>query len=188
MGWIQTYGDIARPDLPKPKCRVKLVCGAPASGKSTYVKRYAAPDDIVIDIDAIGRERGFGRDRPDSKAGDLLRERNARLSALSREPPDRVAWVIMTAPSASLRRWWCETLGVRPIDMLLLNASREELQRRIMADPSRRSVQKKQFALVNKWLTRERDDDPGILKPGCDQFGTPLDPMHPWNREMSGND
>ena len=48
------YGDIARPDLPRPNCRVKLVCGPVAAGKSTYVRRFAGKGDIVIDLDTIG--------------------------------------------------------------------------------------------------------------------------------------
>ena len=30
-----------------------VVCGPPASGKTTYVKQHMIPGDIVVDLDAI---------------------------------------------------------------------------------------------------------------------------------------
>jgi AAA domain len=175
-------GDVARPDLPKPACRVKLICGPPAAGKSTYVQAHAQPGDIVIDLDLIARERGYNRARPSSAAGDLLAERNRRLAALAYEPPDRVAWIILGAPSRSLRQWWCKALAVRSEDLIVLTPSQDELQRRIMRDPDRRRVRLQHIALARKWYDRERNDNPGIVKSGVDADGLPLDPLHPWNR------
>ena len=114
--------------------------------------------------------------------GELLRERNAQLAALATVPPDRTAWVILSAPSASLRSWWCEALGVRPGDLIVLTPSRDELRRRILADPDRHDVRLEHMALVDRWLERERNDDVGIVKSGCDERGFPTDVLHPWNR------
>jgi hypothetical protein len=50
-------GDLARPDLPMPACRVKLVCGPPAAGKTTYVLHNFTPGDIIIDLDVIAQSR-----------------------------------------------------------------------------------------------------------------------------------
>lgn len=66
--------------------------------------------------------------------------------------------------------------------MVLLLPSREELQRRIIADPDRRYVTGLYLDLVAQWFARERANDPGILRPGWDESGIPLDPLHPWNR------
>lgn len=181
MLWAD-LGDIARPDLPKPNCRVILVCGPPASGKSTYVKKRAASTDIVIDLDLIARERGYGRDRPATTVRPVLLERNRRLASLADEPRERVAWVILAAPSRRLRAWWRDVLGVAPGDLVLLVPSRDELRRRIMRDPDRALVRTHHIALVDKWLAREREDDPGISKRGVDADGFPTDPLHPLNR------
>jgi 5-methylcytosine-specific restriction protein A len=175
-------GDVARPDIPKPGCRVILICGPPAAGKTTYVEIHAGPVDIVIDLDRIAREHGLGRVRLGGEVGALLQERNARLAALAEEPPERIAWVIIGAPSPSLRRWWCEILDVRPTDLVLLLPTREELRRRIIADLDRARVREHHFALVDQWLARERKDDPGVSKRGCDASGYPTDPLHAWNR------
>lgn len=174
-----------RPDIPRPACRVRLVCGPPAAGKSTFVNEHASLDDIVIDLDSIARELGFGRLRPKNATPQLLDERNRRLAALTNEPRERVAWVILAAPSRSLRQWWCGVLGVTPPDLTVLIAPREELYRRIVADPDRRMVRRYHMALVNKWLEQERTDNPGMFSSGADVNGFPTDPLHPWNRRNS---
>lgn len=132
-----------------------LICGPPASGKSTYVRDNAKPDDIVIDLDMIAHSHGLGRLRPEQATPALLRARNDRLAALAQEPPERTAWVIIGAPTAKLRRWWCETLGVQQGDMVLLVPSMTELQRRVMRDPDRKRICDLQLQWVDQWMMRE---------------------------------
>jgi 5-methylcytosine-specific restriction protein A len=161
---------------------VKLVCGPPAAGKTTYVKAHAGADDIVIDLDDIAREWGIGRDRSGTAVENLLEERNVRLAGLAQEPPERIAWVVLTAPSRSLRAWWSAVLGVRPGDLVLLIPPTKELYRRIMSDPDRRGMQVKYLQLAAKWILQERRNDPGVLRGDADLDGYPTDPLHPWNR------
>lgn len=148
-------GSLTRPILPMPTCRVKLVCGPPAAGKSTYVKANAAPGDIIIDIDYIARQHGLGRQRPDDATRTLLMDRNQRLAALAKQPADRTAWVILTAPSSKLRIWWCNMLGVLPDDMIVLMPTRDELYRRVRADPDRDDVRYHHMNLIDQWFDRE---------------------------------
>jgi 5-methylcytosine-specific restriction enzyme A len=154
-------GSLTQPTLPKPNCRVMLICGPPAAGKSTYVRDNAKVDDIVIDLDMIAREHGFGRARPDHAMHSLLRTRNDRLAALAKEPADRTAWVILTAPTQRLRRWWCEALSVKAGDLVVLLPSRTELHRRVMSDPDRKRIIDLHCLLIDKWLAREHDMWPG---------------------------
>jgi len=150
------YGDLVRPALlPKPACKVWLICGPPASGKSTYVRANAGKGDIVIDVDAIAREYGMGRERLSEATAMLLLDRNERLAALASEPVDRVAWVIMGGASHELRQWWCNALGVEPDHLIVLVPSREELYFRIMNDPDRRSVHHLHKSLVDKWFMQD---------------------------------
>jgi hypothetical protein len=176
---MDNFSYLARPDLPRPNCRVKLVCGPPAGGKTTYVHAHAVVGDIIIDVDAIAREQAFDRDRP--RAADFLQERNRRLAALADERPDRVAWVIVGAPSQLLRQWWTDTLNAE--NVIVLTATRDELRHRILNDPDRRYVCELQFRLVDKWLDRERANEPGVYQSGVDARGFPTDPLHPWNRD-----
>ena len=181
-----SYGDLARPDrLPKPACRVMLICGPPAAGKSTFVRDHAKPSDSMIDIDAIAREYGFDRERPPEATAMLLHQRNERLAQLAQADPDHVAWVIVSAASAKLRAWWGNQLAVRNGDLILLTAPRAELVRRVCADPDRKFVAAHHIKLIDQWLERERTNDPGYIVPGCDANGFPLDPLHPWNDKRS---
>jgi 5-methylcytosine-specific restriction protein A len=150
------YGDLVRPELlPKPTCKVWLICGPPASGKSTYVRANASKGDIVIDVDAIAREYGLGRERPSEATAMLLLDRNDRLAALATEPPTTTAWVIIGGASHKLRQWWCNVLGVGPDHLIVLVPPREELYFRIVNDPDRRSVQHLHKSLVDKWFMQD---------------------------------
>jgi 5-methylcytosine-specific restriction enzyme A len=148
-------GSLTQPSLPRPRCRVMLICGPPASGKSTYVRANAKLNDIIIDLDMIARDHGFGRVRPDNAMHSLLRTRNGRLAALAKESPSRTAWVILSAPTAKLRQWWCDALGVQPHNLVVLMPTREELQRRVVADPDRKRVVDLHLSWIDKWLMRE---------------------------------
>lgn len=175
-------GDLSRPELPRPNCRVIMVCGPVGAGKSTYVREHARECDIVIDFDEIAAEWGYGRDRPSYVIGELLEERNNRLAALAGEPIDRVAYVVLTAPSQRLRAWWCQQLGVRPSDLIVLVPERAEIYRRIMADEDRKSVRALHLQLAAQWFKREDANDPGTVRRGVDAHGNPTDPLHAWNR------
>jgi 5-methylcytosine-specific restriction enzyme A len=148
-------GSFTQPYLPRPNCRVKLICGPPAAGKSTYVQANAGPHDIVIDLDAIAHDYGLGRARPDNALHSLLRARNDRLAALAREPAERTAWVIIGAPTQKLRRWWCQALHVQSDDLVLLLPSREELHHRVINDPDRKRVVDLHLTWIDNWLMRE---------------------------------
>lgn len=176
------YGDLARPDrLPKPACRVMLICGPPGAGKSSYVRERARLSDSVIDIDEIARRFGYDRERPSNATATLLTERNERLAVLATMPADHVAWVIIGAPSRKLRTWWCDQLNVAKGDLVLLVPSRAELIRRITKDPDRRFVSELHIELVDQWFALERENSVGRFVPGCDANGCPTDPLHPWN-------
>jgi 5-methylcytosine-specific restriction protein A len=176
------YGDLARPErLPKPNCRVKLICGPPAAGKSSYVAKHAKPGDSVIDIDGIAKEFGLTRDRPPEATSMLLGERNGRLAKLGKASRSHTAWVIIGAPSPKLRAWWCDRLGVRQGDLVLLTPPRAELLRRIARDPDRRGVIELHTRLIDQWFSRERENKAGRIVPGCDANGWPKDPLHSWN-------
>jgi hypothetical protein len=146
---------------------------------------HAADGDPVIDLDTIAKEYGFGRNRPRDQLGFLLAERNRRLAALAEAAPTETAWVILTAPSSRLRRWWMDSLAVKADDLVVLAPSRAELHRRIMADPDRRDVVAEHLAVVKRWFELERANDPGTISSGCDENGIPADPLHPWNKPFT---
>ena len=170
----------ARPTLPKPSCRVILVCGPVGAGKSTYVEENKSPRgvDSVIDYDDIGREYGYGRNKAPPSL--VLNERNKRLAALATAPSKHVCWVTLTAPSKALRSWWQKQLNVADKDMVLLVPPYEELVQRIHTDPTRKDVVNLHIRLIDQWFDREKRNYPGCGV-GCDDKGNPTDVMHPWH-------
>lgn len=77
-----------------------IICGAPCSGKSTYVREHAKPGELIVDHDAIAVTLGSAE--PHAAEG-LVREASfrARAAAIDTalEMPDSEAWIIDTEPN-----------------------------------------------------------------------------------------
>lgn len=140
-GWKQAHekgGYVLRPDwIRRPGVPVTLVCGPPASGKSTFVARQARPGDAIIDLDLIVADlRGellrhdWDRDRWLAPA---IRRRNELLADLA-DRRDGRAWVVMSAPRHREREWWKQKLGA---EVVVLELAARECMRRALSDPGR---------------------------------------------------
>lgn len=172
--------DLGRPhDLPRPACRVILLVGPPAAGKTTYAKRHMAEGDILIDFDEIATVMGFDRRTNRTAVAAILGERNRRLFQLSEANAQICAWVTMLAPHKAVREWWRDRLGA---DVLLIAPSMSELIDRIEADPSRRDVEAEHIDLWLRWYSDATMAGGFAVSGACDASGRPIDPLHPWNR------
>lgn len=122
---------------------VTIVCGPPASGKTTYVQRHAGIGDVVIDIDAIratlhpGFQPWADGDTDSTLLNKAIRVRNALLGGLKRRTEGR-AWLIVSAPSQAERDWWARKLGGT---IVLLGTSINECKRRAIARGTPNAVQ-----------------------------------------------
>lgn len=138
--------------MPKPNCRLVVVWGPPAAGKSTYCKRSMKDGDILIDWDDIVREiAGHGRHAwTQREAAMTTRERNRRIAELRDAPAHVTAWIPTGAPTKRNRAWW-ESLGA---EMIAVTPGKETLISRIMSDPERAAQAEKQIAAVDSFLAR----------------------------------
>ena len=84
---------------------ITIVCGAPASGKTTWVKDRAKAADIVIDLDDIAGRRVQKKD-----LSDVLRKRNTLLGTLHLRKRG-AAYFIVSAPTQAERNWWAGKLN-----------------------------------------------------------------------------
>lgn len=153
------------PEWLKPSAiPLTIVCGPSGSGKTTYVKRHAAPNDIIIDLDDIMSKLSG---KPWYEAGEewvrpSIERRNELLSSLSFEK-DRAAWYIVTAPKAEDRRKWAELL--QPKSVIVLEIPESECLERLKKD-TRRSGQWKRYYLLSKkwWNVYTRNSGETIIK------------------------
>lgn len=143
------------PDIPRPRCGVRLVGGPPGCGKSTYVAAHRTPGDLVIDLDEIAAElSGLPIYRAEKSVwlALALEERNRRLRALASEEAKRVAWVIVSAPGLQWG-WWRRAL--RPTVAHSCWVAQSVCEARIRADPRRQHDLARHLTACAEWFVAE---------------------------------
>ena len=101
-------------DLSRSAIPLTIVCGAPGSGKSRYVRQHAGPHDIIIDMDAIKAElSGTSIYSAEPRwTGPALEQRNRMLRSLATSDAPH-AWFIVSAPEPTEQAWWRRVLNGR---------------------------------------------------------------------------
>lgn len=146
-----------------------IVCGPPASGKSTYVRSRASNRDLIIDLDQIATElSGDATAAWDRKRWLIpaLRVRNQYLGLLSSAQGKWPrAWFIVGAAEPSRRDWWQSKL--QPVRTIVLETTVDECWCRIAADQSRTARADIQKAAVQRWWhTYQRRAGETVVKAG----------------------
>lgn len=153
-------GDISHPAWFSPlMVPLTIVCGPPASGKTTYVATHKGERDIVFDLDAIAMQR-FGK-----PAGMLasdqrlacLTARNQRLAELMRpaaKGKHAMAWLIVTEPSADKRQWWHNKL--KPASIIVIETPTDECIARAKADTKQQRPGDTASRIADWWQTYRR--------------------------------
>jgi hypothetical protein len=140
-----------------------IICGPPASGKSSYAKRHAGPNDIVIDLDQIASEisgepiHGWNRDAWLNAA---MYRRNDILGGLSHQPQHKAAWFIVSEPKAKHREWWADTL--KPSSIVVLETSEAECIAR--AQRKGRLDKRTEDGIVRWWFDYERRRGEAVVR------------------------
>lgn len=127
-----------------------IVCGPPASGKSTYVKERAGPGDLVIDLDAIRFGSAWARRRvtTSEELREALVRRNDMLRRLSDPDGFNRAWFIVAAGQRRERLHWQAMLGG---ELVVLKASADVCIERIRADRKRAAIADQLIGAVRDW-------------------------------------
>ncbi|MFD1106019.1 AAA family ATPase [Sphingobium olei] len=137
-------------DLRPARIPLTIVCGAPGSGKSTYVREHARSRDIVICLDTIMQQiSGLPEHMaPPHLLASGLERRNAMLRALADDDEHAAAWFIVSAPKACDRRSWTARLGGR---LIVMETPLAECVRRIRADAGRQLRVTQMVAAAVEW-------------------------------------
>lgn len=165
----KTYGEdmaghaVGKPLWLKPsKVPLTIVCGPPASGKSSWVQAQRGRDDLVLDLDVIacdvaGIPFTHAWDRVHLQAA--LHARNRMLGRLSKAGRDWPrAWLIVGEPTPAGRQWWADTL--KPDRIVVLETPAPVCLQRAANDHDRqRRLPALQHAVGAWWDAYDRRDD-----------------------------
>lgn len=139
------------PEAPILNAGAKLICGAPASGKSTLAKAvWQEHGGVIYDLDDIAEEIGLPRyGRTHEQAVRAIQERDIRLLGHSAR---KKLILIVSAPTAAERLEWGRRLGC---DATLLMVARPTLIKRIKrrSEGNAKAIQK-QIEAVDLWFSR----------------------------------
>ena len=161
-------GPISHPSWFRPLyVPLTIVCGPPASGKTTYVRTHAAPTDRVLDLDDIAMTQ-CGKPLP-LLAGDqvlkCMKHRNELLADLMRAKGRTIcnhAWLIVSEPQAHKRQWWSDKL--KPQSIVVLATPADECIRRASADASAHRNVKVEATIRDWWAKYEPRDGDVVIR------------------------
>ena len=148
-----TEENIYLPKIIQPMNKtIYIICGAPGSGKSTYVNQNATKDDIILDLDNILLEFTNGKiyDSAEIYLEEAIKKRNYYLNNLNNMKANRV-WFIVSAPTAEERKHWKEQLNGT---IILMDTNINECLNRIRQDKRRSNNVIKYSIAVNKWFKK----------------------------------
>lgn len=140
-GWPNVWGAPLTERI--PNAGAIIVCGPPASGKTTWAREC---DGIVYDLDDIAKDMGLPRyGRTLDQAEAALTERRRRLR--QHDPRDRLVLVV-TAPKSAERERWASALDGT---VHVMPTSPEECAKRIRA--TRRENMPDQLLALDRYLS-----------------------------------
>lgn len=126
-----------------PEKKVYLITGASCSGKTTFVRERIEENDVVLDIDDIWQLiSGMPRyTKPNSLKPIVFRLRNELKDMIAKGTGTwRNAYIIESLPYAIDRKNEAERYKAHNVEVITMDASREECLNRLYSNPNGRDV------------------------------------------------
>jgi len=149
--------------LRKSAIPLTIVCGPPGSGKTTWVREHAGPQDIVIDLDVLKAElSGTSMYSAGPEwTGPALERRNTLLRSLATSTAP-AAWFIVSAPEPAERTWWQAQLGGR---LHVMDTDKATCLARIGSDHRRIGHRDRMMKRCEEWFSTARGDMARFVAP-----------------------
>lgn len=155
--------------MPEAKKPFFLVCGPPASGKSTYVRQHAAHGDLVIDLDDLAEK--FGKplvDMTDAERDGVIRYRNSLLGDFMHgKTAHPRCWLVAVAACPSHIAFWEK----RHAKIMVINPDKELCRRRVRERDLTPDRQDYAINGINAWGHYCRVNCNHCDRGGCDASG-----------------
>ena len=117
------------------RSKVYLVCGAPASGKTTYVKQHKEPGDFVLDLDVLRQALGAPAKISDCFQPQVMAIRDVLYQHIVfNKIGAKTIWVIAGLPERQRRLDMARYLKA---ELIYMQTPKEECLKRAMNDPER---------------------------------------------------
>lgn len=128
---------------------VMLICGPPASGKSTYVRSHAQDGDTVIDFDAIRKIVGGAKwDQDKAINAKAFAYRDSMICGL-KDKRSGTAWLIVMAPTKAERKAWTQALVA--VTEIILIPPKDQCLSQMHGDPDRAATVSLQQGAITRW-------------------------------------
>ena len=132
---------------------IVMVCGAPGSGKTTFVELNKAKDDIVFDLDQIIMEltnTPIYQSREPSVLETAFQERNKRLEALQGKEITETIWFVVSAAKTKDRNKWKRLLN--PVRTYIIKPDMNTCVDRVLADWRRSEIMGQHTKAISRWF------------------------------------
>jgi len=126
-----------------------LICGPPASGKTTYVKERIRPRDCILDIDSLYHSlSGLPvYNKPDILLRTVFAAHNAALLQAIRQ--GITVWCITSGATQRKRDRAC--CGIRPNEVIILDVPVMQCIKRILHDKRRKDQLPLWEKIIRQW-------------------------------------
>lgn len=133
------------------RSKVYLVCGAPASGKTTYVAEHKEAGDFVLDLDVLRQALGAPAKTSDCFQQQVMAIRELLYQHIAfNKIGAKAVWVIAGLPNLNQRAAVAKRLNAQIISM---PTSKEECIKRAMHD-TERSDKEKQRQIIEQYFNQ----------------------------------
>ena len=139
--------------------RVRIVWGAPGSGKTTYVRKHMQPGDMVIDLDLIGRALSMAdkTDIPSNVVKIAYDIRDYLYDRIADKDIDaKNVWVVAGLPRREQRHEVAKRLNA---ELIFVDSTFHECYTHILHDNERKD-KALQLAIIQKWFKDYEPDRP----------------------------